>query len=182
MPELTSRVAQPEDLPALRELMRRAIEELQHGFLTPEQIVASHKVMGLDTQLIKDQTYLLVEEGGTIAGCGGWSWRATLYGGDDSVVAREPLPLDPLRDAAKIRAMYTNPDYSRRGIGKMVLGLCEGAARKAGFGRVELMATMAGVPLYQACGYRPVEAIESKPIDGVRVPLLRMEKLLESGG
>lgn len=179
MAGLTSRLAQPEDLPALRELMRRAIEELQHGFLSPEQVVASHKVMGLDTQLIKDQTYFLVEEGGVIAGCGGWSFRATLYGGDDSVVAREPAPLDPARDAAKVRAMYTNPDFTRRGIGRLVLGLCEDAARKAGFSRVELMGTMAGVPLYRACGYIPVEAIESKPINGVRVPLLRMEKTLD---
>ena len=178
MTELTSRLAQPEDLPALRALMHRAIEELQHGFLSPEQVIASHKVMGLDTQLIKDQTYVLVEENGVIAGCGGWSWRATLYGGDDSVVAREPAPLDPRRDAAKVRAMYTNPDFTRRGIGRMVLGLCEDAARKAGFSRVELMATMAGVPLYRACGYVPVEATESKPINGVRVPLLRMEKPL----
>src|SRR5882672_8505299 len=145
MAELTSRLAQPADLPALRSLMQRAIEELQHGFLSPEQVIASHKVMGLDTQLIKDQTYLLVEEGGVIAGCGGWSWRATLYGGDDSVVDREPAPLDPQRDAAKVRAMYTNPDFVRRGIGRMVLGLCEDAARQAGFSRVELMATMAGV-------------------------------------
>ena len=168
-------------MPALRELMRRAIDELQDGFLTPEQVVASHKVMGIDTQLIKDQTYFLVEQGGTIVGCGGWSWRATLYGGDESVVAREPAPLDPKRDAAKVRAMYTNPDYTRRGIGKHVLGLCEEAARKAGFNRVELMATMAGIPLYRACGYIPVEAIESKPINGVRVPLVRMAKALGSG-
>lgn len=181
MTELTSRLAQPEDMAALRELMRRAIEELQNGFLAPEQVVASHKVMGIDTQLIKDQTYFLVEQGGTIVGCGGWSWRATLYGGDESVVAREPAPLDPKRDAAKVRAMYTNPDYTRRGIGKHVLGLCEGAARKAGFNRVELMATMAGIPLYRACGYIPVEAIESKPINGVRVPLVRMEKALGTG-
>jgi GNAT superfamily N-acetyltransferase len=180
MAGLTSRLAQPQDLPALRSLMQRAIEELQHGFLTPGQVVASHKVMGLDTQLVRDQTYFLVEEDGVIAGCGGWSWRATLYGGDDSVVAREPAPLDPQRDAAKVRAMYTNPDFVRRGVGRMVLGLCEEAARQAGFRRVELMATMAGVPLYRACGYIPVESTESKPIDGVRVPLLRMEKVLDA--
>lgn len=178
MAGLTSRLAHPDDLPALRSLMQRAIEQLQHGFLSPEQVVASHKVMGLDTQLIRDQTYFLVEEDRAIAGCGGWSWRATLYGGDDSIVAREPAPLDPSRDAAKVRAMYTNPDFVRRGIGRMVLGLCEDAARKAGFGRVELMATMAGVPLYRACGYLPVESVESRPINGVRVPLLRMEKTL----
>lgn len=177
-PMLEHRIARIEDLDRLRALMTRAIEALQHGFLTPEQVRASHKVMGLDTQLVKDGTYFLVEEDGKLAGCGGWSWRATLYGGDDSVVAREPAPLDPACDAAKVRAMYTDPAFVRRGIGRKVLGLCEEAARQAGFSRAEMMATMAGVPLYSACGYRPVEEIESAPIDGVRVPLVRMEKSL----
>jgi len=179
MSAFTHRLAQPDDLETLRAVMSRAIAQLQHGFLTPEQVAASHQVMGLDTQLIADQTYFLVEdEAGTIAGCGGWSYRATLYGGDASIVAREPQRLDPARDAAKIRAMYTDPDFTRRGIGRRVLGLCEDAARTAGFSRAEMMATMAGVPLYEACGYRPVEPILSAPIDGVRVPLVRMEKPL----
>lgn len=179
MPSFTHRLAQPDDLEALRAVMSRAIAQLQHGFLTPEQVAASHQVMGLDTQLIADQTYFLVEdEAGTIAGCGGWSYRATLYGGDASIVAREPQQLDPARDAAKIRAMYTDPDFTRRGIGRRVLGLCEDAARTAGFSRAEMMATMAGVPLYEACGYRPVKPVLSAPIDGVRVPLVRMEKPL----
>jgi GNAT superfamily N-acetyltransferase len=178
MSELNHRVATPDDMPALRELMRRAIDELQHDFLSPAQVIASHKVMGIDTQLVRDGTYFLLEADGVIAGCGGWSYRATLYGGDDSVVAREPALLDPAHDAAKVRAMYTNPDFTRRGIGRRMLALCEDAARQAGFHRVELMGTMAGVPLYRACGYTPVESIESKPIDGVRVPLLRMHKSL----
>lgn len=179
MSALTHRLAQPDDLEALRAVMGRAIAQLQHGFLTPEQVAASHRVMGLDTQLIADQTYFLVEDAdGTVAGCGGWSFRATLYGGDTSIVAREPQPLDPAKDAAKIRAMYTNPDFTRRGIGRRVLALCEEAARTAGFARAEMMATMAGVPLYEACGYRQVEAILSAPIDGVQVPLVRMEKRL----
>lgn len=175
---LTHRLATEDDLPALNALMTRAIEHLQDGFLTPEQVRASHKVMGLDTQLVKDRTYFMVEEDGRLAGCGGWSYRATLYGGDDSVVAREPARLDPATDAAKVRAMYTDPAFVRRGIGKLVLGLCEGAAREAGFSRVELMGTMAGVPLYRAAGYVGVEEVLSAPIDGVRVPLLRMEKAL----
>jgi len=179
MPSFTHRLAQPDDLEALRAVMARAIAQLQHGFLTPEQVTASHQVMGLDTQLIADQTYFLVEDGaGAIAGCGGWSYRATLYGGDVSIVARAPQRLDPALDAAKIRAMYTHPDFTRRGVGRRVLGLCEDAARAAGFSRAEMMATMAGVPLYEACGYRPVEPILSAPIDGVRVPLVRMEKPL----
>ncbi|OAN65618.1 GNAT family N-acetyltransferase [Sphingomonas sp. TDK1] len=179
MPTFTHRLAQPDDLEALRAVMSRAIAQLQHGFLTPEQVAASHQVMGLDTQLIADQTYFLVEDaGGAIAGCGGWSFRATLYGGDASIVAREPQRLDPMRDAAKIRAMYTHPDFTRRGIGRRVLGLCEDAARAAGYARAEMMATMAGVPLYKACGYQSVEPILSAPIGGVRVPLVRMEKRL----
>lgn len=179
MSAFTHRLAQPDDLKALRTVMERAIATLQHGFLTPEQIAASHRVMGLDTQLIADQTYFLVEDtDGTIAGCGGWSYRATLYGGDASIVARAPQRLDPARDAAKIRAMYTDPDHTRRGIGRRILGLCETAARDAGFARAEMMATMAGVPLYQACGYSPVEPVLSAPIDGVQVPLVRMEKRL----
>lgn len=175
---LTHRLATEEDLPTLNALMTRAIEHLQDGFLTPEQVRASHKVMGLDTQLVKDRTYFLVEEDGRLAGCGGWSFRATLYGGDDSVVAREPARLDPATDAAKVRAMYTDPAFVRRGIGKRVLELCEGAAREAGFARVELMGTMAGIPLYTAAGYVGVEEVLSAPIDGVQVPLLRMEKAL----
>ncbi|MDP9421832.1 MAG: GNAT family N-acetyltransferase [Pseudomonadota bacterium] len=178
MTGLTHRLATVDDLPALRAMMTRAIERLQDEFLSPEQVRASHKVMGLDTQLVLDGTYFLVELGGRIVGSGGWSWRATLYGGDDSIVTRAPVALDPATDAAKIRAMYTDPDFARRGIGRMVLELCEAAARDAGFSRVEMMATMAGEPLYRACGYVPVEPVLSDPIDGVQVPLLRMEKTL----
>ena len=178
MTGFTHRLAGAVDLPALRAMMTRAIERLQDDFLSPEQVRASHKVMGLDTQLVLDGTYFVIELDGRIVGSGGWSWRATLYGGDDSVVTREPAALDPATDAAKIRAMYTDPDFTRRGIGRMVLGLCEAAARQAGFARVEMMATMAGEPLYRACGYLPVESVLSEPIDGVQVPLLRMEKSL----
>ena len=176
MSDFRHRLAQIDDLPALRALMTRAIEALQDGFLSPEQVCASHKVMGLDTQLIIDQTYFLIEDGGRIAGCGGWSPRATLYGGDDSIVTREPALLDPATNAAKIRAMYTDPAFVRRGVGKLVLSLCEDAARAAGFARAEMMATLSGEPLYRAAGYLPVEAIQSAPIDGIRVPLIRMEK------
>lgn len=158
--------------------MHRAIETLQGEFLTPAQIAASHKVMGLDSQLVKDGTYFIVEDGSRIAGCGGWSFRATLYGGDESIVGREPEMLDPARDAAKVRAMYTDPAFIRRGVGRLILALCEGAAREAGFARVELMATAAGVPLYRAAGYHPLGAAETAEVDGVRVPLLRMGKAL----
>ena len=175
---LTHRIAAPVDIPALRAVMTRAIEQLQDGFLSPAQIAASHQVMGLDSQLIQDGTYFVLESGGAVAGCGGWSFRATLFGGDDSVVAREPARLDPARDAAKVRAMYTDPAFVRRGVGSLILGLCEAAARRAGFSRVELMGTAAGIPLYEKQGYRPSAALELVLVDGVEVPLLRMEKLL----
>jgi GNAT superfamily N-acetyltransferase len=174
--QLTHRLATIEDLAALREVMRRSIENLQAGFLTREQVRVSHTVMGLDTQLVRDGTYFIVESEGRIAGCGGWSWRSTLYGGDESMVSREPEPLDPATDAARIRAMYTDPDFARRGVGRMVIRLCEEAASRAGFHKTTMMATMAGVPLYKACGYVEIEPVLSAPVDGVQVPLVRMEK------
>lgn len=174
----THALATEEDLPRLRALMTRAIEELQRGFLSPEQVTASHQIMGLDTQLVKDRTYFMILDGEALVGCGGWSWRATLFGGDDSIVAREPLPLDPAKDAAKIRAMYVDPAHARRGIGKHIMALCEDAARAAGFARVELMATLAGLPLYKACGYAELEAVHATSREGVKVPIIRMGKAL----
>ena len=172
------RVANEADIPALHAVMKRSIEQLQSAFLSPVQVRASHKVMGLDSQLVIDGTYFMAMEGHRIAGCGGWSFRATLYGGDSSIVGREPARLDPARDAAKVRAMYTDPDFIRRGVGRMILELCERAADEAGFRRVELMATAAGVPLYRAAGYVSWGVPEEADIDGVRVPLLRMGKAL----
>ena len=178
--KLTPRTATIDDLDALKITIRRAIDQLQSGFLTPDQIRASHQVMGLDTQLLRDGTYFMLLDGDTIAGCGGWSYRKTLFGGDASIVAREPERLDPAIDAARIRAMYTDPGYVRRGLGRMLLDLCESAARTAGFVRSEMMATLAGEPLYTACGYRRLEApIAAAAADGVSVPLVRMGKSLQ---
>lgn len=178
MAQLTHRVATLDDRDSLREVMRRSIEQLQDPFLKPEQVRASRKVMGLDTQLITDGTYFVVECGGRIAGCGGWSWRSTLYGGDSSLISREPRSLDPKVEPARIRAMYTDPGFARQGVGRLVLALCETAALEAGFRRATLMATMAGLPLYEASGYIAVEPIREVPVDGVGVPLVRMEKPL----
>ncbi|WP_375398361.1 GNAT family N-acetyltransferase [uncultured Sphingomonas sp.] len=159
--------------------MDRAIFTLQHAFLTPEQVAASRFSMGLDTQLIADRTYVVVEDGaGRIVGCGGWSYRATLYGGDHNSALRDAALLDPARDAARIRAMYTDPDHVRRGIGRLVLAANEAAAREAGFMRAELMATLAGEPLYIACGYRPIERVDKMADRGVAVPGVRMGKAL----
>ena len=132
--------------------------------------------MGVDTQLIDDGTYFIVEQRGGLAGCGGWSRRATMYGSDDSP-GRDEAALDPKRDAARVRAMYTHPAFTRRGVGRLILSLCEEAARAEGFLRVELVATMAGEPLYRACGYQPLEAF-SDDRGGAPVPLLRMGKKL----
>ncbi len=173
---LTHRLADRSDLAGLRTLMHAAISELQVPFLDAAQIESSRFIMGLDTQLIDDRTYFLVEAGGELAGCGGWSRRATMYGGDHTS-GRTPDLLDPATDAARVRAMYTHPAHTRKGIGRLILSLCEAAARAEGFGRVELMATMAGVPLYAACGYAPIAAFEDGR-GGAVVPLLRMGKLL----
>ena len=175
---LTCRLATPDDAPALAALMALAIDRLQVGFLTPEQIAASKLVMGLDTQLIADGTYFVVENDGALAGCGGWSRRATLYGGDHWA-ARDAALLDPARDAARVRAMYTHPDHVRRGVGRLILARCEQAAAAEGFRRVELMATMSGVPLYRACGYTDIEPVALTPPGGtVAVPLIKMGKAL----
>lgn len=172
---LTHRIAQRGDIPVLTSLMTTAIRELQKGFLSPEQIEASFDVMGLDTQLIDDGTYFIVAEDGAIAGCGGWSRRATLFGGDHSA-GRSAALLDPAKDAARVRAMYTNPLFARRGVGRLILQLCESAAAAEGFTRVELAGTMSGVPLYRACGYRDLEAFEADTRSGIRIPLMRMGK------
>ena len=173
---LTHRLARRDDVDALRALMETSIAELQKGFLDPAQIASSRAIMGLDTQLIDDGTYFVVECDGEIAGCGGWSRRATLYGGDHSS-ARDASQLDPAKDAARVRAMYTHPSHTRKGIGTLILSLCEDAARAAGYGSVQLMATMSGVPLYSARGYVPHERVMDDR-GGVAVPLVRMTKRL----
>jgi len=176
---LKTRIATEADIPAISALMDRAIGQLQRGYLTPEQVAASRLSMGLDTQLIADGTYVVVEDDdGRIVGCGGWSYRATLYGGDAGAVARDAAVLDPEKDPARIRAMYTDPDFTRRGIGRMVLAANEAAARAAGFTRAELMGTLAGEPLYRACGYETIERVDSMADRDVPVPGVRMGKKL----
>jgi GNAT superfamily N-acetyltransferase len=178
---LSHRLARHNDVPTLKPLMNAAIGQLLRPFLPPEAVAASFSIMGLDTQLIDDGTYFVVECGGTIAGCGGWSRRSTLFGGDHTA-GRDAALLDPAHDAARVRAMYTHPDFTRRGVGRLVLSLCEAAAARAGFARAELAATLAGEPLYRACGYAVIEAFASDTPSGVRVPLIRMGKNLPSRG
>lgn len=152
---------------------------LQAPFLSPAQIAASRASMGLDTRLIDDGTYFAIEEAGALVGCGGWSRRATLYGGDHAGALRDDRLLDPATEPARVRAMYTDPGHARRGIGRLVLELCEDAARDAGFRRVELMATTAGEPLYAACGYTVIERVERLSAGGVAVPGATMGKDLD---
>ncbi len=170
----SSRLARHDDLPALKSLMDAAIAELQKPFLTETEIAASRTIMGLDTQLVDDRTYFVIEDNGALAGCGGWSRRATLYGGDQSP-GRSAALLDPAEEPARVRAMYTHPEFTRRGVGRLILSLCEDAARAEGFRQVALMATMAGEPLYRACGYTVTERLADDR-GGAPVPLARMIK------
>jgi len=176
MPELTHRIATEADIPALVALMDLAISGPLADFLTPDQIAASRVLMGLDSQIIADRTYFIIEADGVAAACGGWSRRITSYGGDHTP-GRVPEPLTPGVDAARVRAMYTHPDFVRRGIGRMILDLCEEAARAEGYDRVELVATMGGEPLYLAAGYREIERFADDR-GGAPVPLVRMGKSL----
>jgi len=173
------RLATIDDIPALQQLIRESVQELSAEHYSAEQIASalSH-VFGVDSQLIRDETYFVGEVDNEIVGSGGWSKRKTLFGGDQTKSgASEPL-LDPKTDAARIRAFYVHPRWSRRGIGSRILEACENAARNAGFGRVELAATLPGVPLYSARGYEKEELIQIEMPDSKSLPTVRMTKIL----
>lgn len=178
------RVAVLADIPTLREVIDASVRGLQPGFYTQEQIEgALASVYGVDTQLIADGTYFIAEAhtGGEdgpavdVAGCGGWSKRKTLYGGDQ-FAGREDSLLDPARDAAKIRAFFVAPRWARRGVGTLILDACESAAIAAGFTRLEMGATLSGVAFYEARGYTKLEALEVPLDGGVQLPIVRMAK------
>ena len=173
---LTIRLARHADEGAIAELMALAIEKLQSGYLEPDQIEASKGGMGLDAMLIADGTYFVVEEDGALAGCGGWSRRATIYGGNHTA-GRDPRLLDPKTERARIRAMYTHPDHVRKGVGRLILDRSEAAARAEGFTALEMAATMAGKPFYLRCGY--IVESEWEDTNGpVPFPLATMTKHL----
>ena len=174
-----SRLAVLEDVPALLAVMDAAIAELQREFLDDSQIASSRAIMGIDTQLIEDGTYFVVEVDDETAGCGGWSRRATLYGSDDTP-GRNARLLDPATEPARVRAMYTHPMFARRGVGRTILSLCETAAAAEGFVRLELMSTLAGEPLYADYGFKVLERLTDST-GGVAVPLARMEKPVDPG-
>jgi GNAT superfamily N-acetyltransferase len=175
--EFTSRLATLDDVPALTAVMDAAIAELQRAYLDDAQIEASRLIMGIDRELIEDGTYFVIECEGEIAGCGGWSRRATLYGNTESA-GRDSRLLDPRTEPARVRAMYTNPPFARRGVGRLVLSLCEQAAVAEGFTQLELMATLSGEPLYTAYGFRPLERVADATggSGAAPVPCVRMEK------
>jgi len=169
------------DIPRLRELIEASVRGLQAEDYSPAQIEAAlQSVYGVDSQLIMDETYFVAEALDsrgklTIAGCGGWSRRKTLYGGDQ-YAAREDSLLNPDHDAAKIRAFFVHPDWVRRGIGGVILEACENAAREAGFKRLEMGATLSGVAFYRAKGYAAIEKLEVPLGNGEMLPILKMTK------
>jgi len=174
---LTLRAARLTDITALRTLAHTSIETLLARVLTPEALAASFAIMGVDTLLIEDGTYLVAEIDGALAGCGGWSRRATLYGGDHTQ-GRDAARLDPTREPARVRAMYTAPAFERRGVGRAILAAAEDQARAEGFSVAELAATLGGLPLYERAGYQRVEAFTDSS-GGYPVPLVRMRKRLD---
>jgi GNAT superfamily N-acetyltransferase len=169
-----------DDIPRLREVIEASVRGLQAEDYSPAQIEGALKsVYGVDSQLIADGTYLVAEEVSAaapiIVGCGGWSKRKTLYGGDQ-YSGREDALLDPSRDAAKIRAFFVRPEHARRGIGGIILQACEDAARAAGFRRLEMGATLSGVAFYKAKGYVEVEN-QAVPLgNGEVLPIVKMSK------
>lgn len=175
---LTLRLALPSDTAALNPLIERSARALSEGYYSPGQIDAAIRhVFGVDSRLVEDGTYFVAESGGQIVGCGGWSRRKTMYGGDQRPVG-PPEYLDPHVDAARIRAFFVAPEAARQGIGRRLLQACAEAAAKAGFTRLALMATMPGVPLYAACGFVGVEPVTDILPDGTAIEFLRMERPL----
>ncbi|MEX0964117.1 MAG: GNAT family N-acetyltransferase [Pseudohongiellaceae bacterium] len=177
----THRVAKASDTEAIRQLMQASIAENMKAFLTPSEIESAKETMGVDKTLIEDGSYFLIEtlhEGKTVlVGCGGWGKRKTLYGGDHTV-GRDDSLSNPATDAARIRAMYTHPDWTRRGIGTLLLDLGEEAARRAGFKTIELGSTVPGEPLYLARGYVELERRVEKGANGSDNTVIKMVKTL----
>jgi GNAT superfamily N-acetyltransferase len=175
---LSHRLATLSDLPELTALMDVSIRRLVGAYLDAAQVEASFDFMGVDTQLIQDGTYFVVECDDRIVGCGGWSRRATLFGGDHTQ-GRDARLLDPATEPARVRAMYTHPEFVRRGIGRLVLSLCQTAAIREGFRSLELVATVSGEPLYSACGFSVIERIDVPTMRSLTVPCARMAKRIE---
>lgn len=173
------RPATMDDVPALEALIRLSVRTLQAGFYSPAQSEAAlGTVFGVDRQLILDGTYFVAIQDDQIVGCGGWSWRRSIYGSDRATEARDDTALDPRHDAARIRACFVHPAWARRGIGRGILIECEAAILRAGFLRAELVGTLAGEALYAACGYHIVERTTLPLSGGDHLPVVRMSRQL----
>jgi GNAT superfamily N-acetyltransferase len=172
------RVATVEDMAGIRGLIDASVRGLQAADYSASQIEgALTTVFTVDSQLIADGTYFVaLAEGGELAGCGGWSFRKTLYGGDHQVEAVAPERLDPAVDAAKVRAIFVHPKFARMGLGSLILSAAENAAVEAGFSRFEMGSTLTGVPLYRAKGYLEVGRIAVPVGHGERLAVVRMVK------
>lgn len=176
--EYIIRKATLDDRARIERLIAESARGLSREDYSERQIEAAlAAVFGVDTDLINDGTYFVAEAGGVLVGCGGWSRRRTLFGGD-RFAARETGELDPSVDAARIRAFFVHPDWSRRGIGRAILERCESEAKAGGFGSLELMATLPGVRLYAAQGYEGSEQVVYELENGVRIELVPMRKIL----
>jgi GNAT superfamily N-acetyltransferase len=175
------RVAVDADIPAIREVIQASVRVLQAGDYTQAQIEgALVTVFTVDSRLIADGTYLLALCEDKVAGCGGWSYRKTLYGGDRQLETIESSVLNPATEAAKIRAIFVHPDYTRMGLGSLILKAAEDAAVAAGFRRLEMGSTLTGVPLYSLRGYRERERIAVPVGSGEEIEVVRMTKEIES--
>jgi GNAT superfamily N-acetyltransferase len=164
------------DLAALRALIERSAAALSVGFYTQQQTESvTREVFGVDSQLVADGSYYAIETAGAILACGGWGKRSTSFGGDQAKSAPERL-LDPATEAARIRAFFVDPAWARRGLGSMLMTHCAAQAAAAGFGMLELVSTMPGVPLYRALGFAEVEPFDLLLSRGVRVPVVRMRR------
>jgi N-acetylglutamate synthase-like GNAT family acetyltransferase len=174
---ITFRRASLEDVPAIDQLIRLSARSLGTTDYTPEQIeLALEGAFGVDTTLIRDGTFFVAEDG-MLVGCGWWSFRSALFGAD-SVSGQFPERLDPERDAARLRAFFIHPNYARRGIGRMLVEMCEQEARAMGFRAVQLLANLGGVRLYQALGYNAGEPVEHELRGGVRIQFVPMYRAL----
>lgn len=173
---MVPRLASPDDVQNIQSLIARSVRALSVGFYTPAEYEAALvHVFGVDTQLITDGTYYVVDSPDGLAAAGGWSKRRTLYGGDQMKDVADPL-LDPAVDAARIRAFFVDPAWARRGLGTTLYRVCADAARAAGFRTLELMATAPGEPLYERLGFVADERTSLSLPGGVSLKLIRMSR------
>ena len=173
---VTIRPATAADIPALQELIPSSARALSAGYYTPDQTEAAIRfVFGVDSQLIHDATYFVATDGDQIVGCGGWSRRRRLYGGDQRPMGAGG-ELDPAVDAARIRAFFVAPGHARRGIGAQILRACAEAAAAAGFKRLELMSTLPGVPFYAKLGFSEVRPVTDTLPDGTTLDFVLMAR------